>query len=674
MARYPKRNHRVDEWDDVALPPDLETTTSPYILFKLPLVGHMKYISRLQTRAYSSVLSNSKIGLITLPTSPYLKAVVMNPPTELSHEARDLLIYTAHEALWTASSVASQIKNTQQVQQYRHLLTTGISALEAVVNDRNCPQNTKAYTTYILAQVLYCETSCWNRVEFLLSRGMVMATQSGLLDLVLQMECLNVRVLSRTNRKAALHHCMKCLEKYSNMHENYAYYTLQMFQFDLMLDTNPRHAFETSQQWEQLPDGPPKCFLLLYGFIRALQMNIGSIDETVHALGRIKAIEEQTNLAHYVPQVTMLRLVVKLLVSLRRDVYEPVETAARELESFIGALQQSAANRNSTEWENWYVDGSIKLTGGQGSTFNIQWLTNVQCTQMVNLLLGVARLRNYKTKSAARANLKECIRLVDAQQPGIGVPGQASCFSHVTENMALQRTLKCTALLYLSLVEFCSFAFKKGRRAFDRFVSESKKLSKEEGYKLQRMAFLVAGVGAHCSGRTKKAMKYYMKIDQDEDTFILAIANMCCIDPSEKNMTTLKETMAEIPQENHILKHSLFEILRLVEGSQDMSPLERQESMRVAWKSLNQGMTQQLSYVCTLVCVDRFETIAEKSAAMESSLQAAISASDCVWAYVIGLKNRELLHKRGQQDRLDGLNKNMVKVKKYVSMLINGQY
>lgn len=590
--------------------------------------------------------------------------------TELSHESRDLLIYTAHEILWTASSLASQVKTTEQLQQYRHLLTVGITSLETVINDRNCPQITRCYTMYILAQVLYCETACLDRVESLLSKGIGMASQSGLWDLVLQMECLNVRVLSSTNRKAALYHGTKCLEKFSNMHENYSYYTLQMYQFDLTLDTSPPQAFAISNQWLSLPDGPPKSFLLLYGFIKALDLNLANTETTLNVLKQLHEVEQRANLAFYVPQVTMLRLMVTLMIVLRRDHFQPVKEASDALEHFVGLLNQQAANKPDKAWENWYIDGSIKLTGGQGSTFNIQWLTQQQCVQLSYLLIALSRLRHYKTKTAARELLKTCIRLCETEK---GV-SQASSFSHVSDSLTMQLKLQCTAYLYLSLVEFCSLAFKKGRRALETFVTLSQKLPEKDAEELQAFSWLVAGIGAHAGSRSDKALSYYRRISPQSGIFWAAIGNICCLEPTEDNINTLVNTMNELPSEHHVVKHAMAEIVQLVQENPDVSHLQRQASMQKAWRALNMGMTQQLSYVCSLVCVDRFDTIAEKTSAMESSLQAAVAASDCVWAYVIGLKNEELLHQLGQQDKLEGLHRNMDKVKGYVAMLIEGKY
>lgn len=597
----------------------------------------------------------------------------MNAAAELSHEGRDLLIYTAHEILWTASSLASQVKTTEQLQQYRHLLTVGITSLETVINDRNCPQITRCYTMYILAQVLYCETACLDRVESLLSKGIGMASQSGLWDLVLQMECLNVRVLSSTNRKAALYHCTKCLEKFSNMHENYSYYTLQMYQFDLTLDTSPQQAFEISQQWQNLPDGPPKSFLVLYGFIKALDLNRHNTESNMAVLQQLRQVEQQANLSFYVPQVTMLRLMVTLMITLQRDHFQPVKEASNALEAFLGHLNQQAANKPDKSWDNWYIDGSIKLTGGHGSTFNIQWLTQQQCVQLSYLLIALSRLRYYKTKSAARELLKTCIRLTERDND-TQAPLQASSFSHVSDALTQQLKLQCTAYLYLSLIEFCSLAFKKGRRALDKFVSLSKKLPEKEAEELQSLSWLVAGLGAHAGGRPENALGYYRRISPQDGIYWAAIGNICSLDPSEENLNALRQTMGELPDEHHVVKNAMSEIIQLVQNSPDTTLLQRQESMQKAWRALNMGMTQQLSYVCSLVCVDRFDTIAEKTVAMESSLQAAVAASDCVWAYVIGLKNEELLHQLGQQDKLDGLHRNMDKVKGYVSMLIEGKY
>ncbi|KAG5356439.1 hypothetical protein CJU89_6192 [Yarrowia sp. B02] len=594
----------------------------------------------------------------------------MNSTTELSHESRDLLIYSAHEILWTASSLASQVQTPAQLQQYRHLLTVGITSLETVVNDRNCPQITRCYTMYILAQVLYCETACLDRVEALLSKGIGMATQSALWDLVLQMECLNVRVLSSTNRKAALYHCSKCLDKFATMQGNYSYYTLQMYQFDLTLDVSRPQAFAISAQWQGLPDGPPKSFLVLYGLVKALDLNLGQTEAQMEVLEQLRNVEQAANLAYYVPQVTMLRLMVTLMVALQRDHFQPVKDASDALEQFLAHLNAQAANKPDKSWDNWYVDGSIKLTGGQGSTFNIQWLTQQQCVQLAYLLIGLARLRHYKTKPAARELLKTCISLTERSS---AVP-QASSFSHVSDALTHQLKLQCTAQLYLALVEFCSLAFKKGRRALDRFVALSAKLPEKDAEELQSFSWLVAGVGAHAGGRPEAARQYYERISPQNGIYWAAIGNICCLDPSEQNLALLKQTLENMPPEHHVVKHAMGEIIQLAQNKADQTLLQRQESMQRAWRALNMGMTQQLSYVCSLVCVDRFDTIAEKTAAMESSLQAAVAASDCVWAYVVGLKNEELLHQLGQQDKLDGLHRNMDKVKGYVSMLIEGKY
>lgn len=576
-------------------------------------------------------------------------------PADLSPDARDLIIYLAHETLLQASIVAPQVETLEHLVQYRHLLTTGITMLETVIHDANCPQHTQAYSAYILAQVLFSETECLDRVVSVLGQGMILAQRSGLSDLVLQMECLNVRALCKTNRNAALIYCNKCLEKYEGMYDNYAYHALQLLRFDLTLDNSLPQAFDVFKSWETLPDSLPKSFLLLFGISKALDNHVGNYEETLAILEKLRVFEESSEIAQIVPQVIMLRTMIALLVALRRDDDTPVQDASKALEKQL-RLRNRKAKDTEGVWENWNIDGTIKLVGEQGSSFIIQWITQGQCTPYCYYLLGMAALRHHSTLHYGRGLLKDCLTLLDNEEEEVtsGLLKRAS-ISNISDSAAQKLALRCSVHLYMALVNFSGLAYKKGARSFERFAALSKKLPTEVSDELFPMTCLIAALSAHTSGKRKKAMKYYKRIDSDDPLYPIAIANLCCLKPSTENMDALKQVIAEMSPEHHKLKHAMLELVRLVYDSANMSSLDRQESLKKVQGALHQGITQQLSYATKLVCVDMFGSTAEKNLELGDAFRTAVSESDCVWAYVIGKKKKEYLYQLGQEEKLQQL-------------------
>ncbi|KAG5355640.1 hypothetical protein CJU89_5341 [Yarrowia sp. B02] len=325
------------------------------------------------------------------------------------------MIFHAHEILLEASRIAPKVKTHMHLLQYRQLLTTGIASLEAVIHDANCPEHTKAYTSYILAQVLFAETESLGRVLSALGQGMILAERNGLSDLQLQMECLNVRALCRTNRNAAMLYCNKCLDKYPEMHGNYAFHTLQLLHFDLTLDNSLPQAFAISKSWEELPDSIPKSFLLLYSISKSLDYNVGNYEESQDTLEKMRMFEESSAMLETVPQVVMLRHMVTLLVTLRRDDDTPVKKASEALETVLRTLDRTAKT-NGNVWENWNRDGTIKLLGEQGSTFSIQWLSQNQCESFCHYLLGLAGLRHHASLEYGRGLLQDCLELINLNE------------------------------------------------------------------------------------------------------------------------------------------------------------------------------------------------------------------------------------------------------------------
>ncbi|KAB8283490.1 cohesin loading factor [Yarrowia lipolytica] len=591
-------------------------------------------------------------------------------PSDLSPECRDLIIYLAHEHLLQASIVAPLVKTREHLVQYRQMLATGIQMLETVIRDANCPQSTQAYSAYILAQVLFSETECLDRVVSVLGQGMILAQRSGLSDLVLQMECLNVRALCKTSRNAALLHCNKCLDKYQGMYDNYAYHTLQLLRFDLTLDNSLPQAFDIFKSWETLPDSIPKSFLQLYGISKALDYNVGNYEETLLTLDHMRAFEEASECTETIPQVAMLRCMMTVLVALRRDCDIPVKEASKALETLLRSLNRKASKREMV-WKNWNIDGTIKLAGARGSTFNIQWVTQSQCTQYCYYLLGLAALRHHTTLKYGRELLKDCLKLLDRDQEDIPKePLPRASISHISDNTAQKLALRCNVHLYIALVNFSGLAYKKGHRSFERFVTLSKGLPEEASDDLYSMSCLVAALSSQTSGKWKKALKYYKRIESDDPLYPAALANICCINPSTANMDTLKQLINEMSPEHHGLKHAMFEVIRLVHDTSNMSSLDRQESMKKAQKALHLGMTQQLSYATTLACVDMFGSTAEKNLELGNAFRTALSESDCVWAYVIGEKKKGYLHQLGQEEKLEQLNTSVANIGKHVHILM----
>lgn len=595
-------------------------------------------------------------------------------PTALSPDCRDLIIYLAHENILQASIVAPRVKTREHLVQYRHLLTTGITMLEAVIHDSNCPQHTQAYSAYILAQVLFSETECLDRVLSVLGQGMIIAQRSGLSDLVLQMECLNVRALCKTNRNAALIYCNKSLEKYKDMYDNYAYHALQLLLFDLTLDHSLPQAFDIVKSWETLPDSIPKSFLLLFGISKALDNHVGNYEETLIILDKLRVFEESSESAKTIPQLSMLRTMVTLLVALRRDDDTPVQEASKALETQLRSLNREATETEGV-WENWNIDGTIKLAGIQGSTFNIQWITQGQCTPYCYYLLGTAALRHHTTLQYGRNLLKDCLTLLDNNEEAThsGIIKRAS-FSYISDSLAQKLALKCNVHLFMALVNFSGLAYKKGNRSFERFATLSKKLPGEVSDELYPMMCLVAALAAHTSGKLKRALKYYNRIDSDDPLYPMAIANLCCLKPSTENMDALKQVIAEMSPEHHKLKHAMLELVRLVHDSANMSSLDRQESMKKIQRAVHLGLTQQLSYATKLVCVEMFGSTAEKNLELGDAFRTAVSESDCVWAYVIGEKKKEYLHQLGQEEKLKQLTSSVENLGLHVNCLMeNGK-
>lgn len=577
-----------------------------------------------------------------------------------------MLVYSANEFLQQAAILAPQVRSRAHLIQYRQLLTAGIATLEALLADAYCPQHIQVYTCYILAQVLYSETECLDRVVTLLTQGMTIAQRCGLSDLVLQMECLNVRALCVTNRKAALFYCNRGAEKYNAMVNNYAFHTFQLLHFDLMLDNSLPQAFALSHTWQALPDSIPKSFLIMYGFAKAVEYNVGNYDETLATLWYLKEYGENVDIMNHFPQMAILNSMLSLTVVLRRDAVDPVTEAGKELEGVLNELNSKAQAKGELFWEKWNVDGSIRVQGAHGSTFNVQWITQFQCLQQCYFLLALAALRRPESTVYGRGLLKECLELMENdEQDQTKQHLNSATLSQIADYSYKRRKLKATVLLYLTLVNFCNLAYKKGRRSFERFVTLSSELEETDQEDLSQLSTFVAALAAQTGGKPKRALRHYRNIDRDGILYSSAIANMCCIDPSPGNIDLLKHAVSTLSPEHHVLKHATVELVRLVQDT-TMSPLDRLESIRKVQKGIHQSMTLQISYASTLICLETFGSTAEKNIALGGALKTAVNETDLVWAYVIGEKNKELLHQLGQQDQLDTLTTNLAKIEKHV--------
>ncbi|KAG5367844.1 hypothetical protein CKK34_1430 [Yarrowia sp. E02] len=385
----------------------------------------------------------------------------------------------------------------------------------------------------------------------------------------------------------------------------------------------------------------------------------------------MRVFEETSECTETIPQVAMIRCMIAVLVALRRDDDTAVKQASEALETLLRSLNRKAIKRDMM-WENWNIDGTIKLNGAQGSTFNIQWITQAQCAQYCYYLLGLAALRHHTTLKYGRELLKDCIKLLDRDEEEIPKTLlQRASISHISDSTAQKLALRCNVHLYLAIVNFCGLAYKKGHRSFERFVTLSKGLPEEASDDLYPMTCLVAALAAQTSGKRKKALKNYKRIGADDPLYPIALANICCLNPTTENMDALKQLMAEMSPEHHMLKHAMFEVVRLVHDTGNMSSIDRLESMKKAQRALHLGMNQQISYATTLACVDMFGSTAEANIELGNVFRTAISESDCVWAYVIGEKKKEYLHQLGQVEKLDQLNLSVTNIGKHVYNLVS---
>lgn len=472
---------------------------------------------------------------------------------------------TAHSMSWGLTA------GYYELSMYHKLVSLGIACLYSVLEEQNLHPFVEIQTRLKLASLLMDETENYAEADRVLSKGIAVANKSNYYMLNLQLKYASIQAIAGSNSKSALRVLESCISDAQFMGPNVmtTLYALHFLKISILLASPTSHdytqAMEELDNLESQREGQKQVACMAY-VIHALKLiqdrqtsdakPLLAIAEDIENEVKMQISQAQNNamamnmqppvIYPIVVQVSMLRIVCQMILSLESSANESLERSITELTE----LMDSPALKVEGVWAK---DGKFYLplasmehgnSGPASSMLAVHWITLAEGKILAMMMCGIARLRSTGEKRTARKYLLQALQNIKAElswtspvQNGQEQPNEPPAPPIISLTAAKERKnqlrlLQCYALFYLSIEGFLLSQWSDSTY-LQELLQTAQLLPPYLNEKFLPQTFYLSGVFFQASGNAHNAIQFYLKIRANvtpgAELYILATINLILV-------------------------------------------------------------------------------------------------------------------------------------------------